>query len=553
MFKRFLLMLVMLFGVQQVFAASMLDRLKTFPELNSQEQYSFKSSQATLVKFWASWCPLCLSTLGETQQWRTDPDFAQVNIVSVASPSYLSEKPEKDFIEWYKALNYPDLPVLLDVGGKNTKEFGIAAYPSWALIDSEGNLQRIVKGHITKPQALALLRNKNADLKEVNRAFNQVYPQSSVARKSDKADPTQAPNPSQVANQSTHQSISAGQISKNNSSDAVVKPMQTRKIYLAGGCFWGVEAYFERIPGVVDAVSGYANGKTENPTYQDVIYRGTGHAETVEVTYDPARISLSQLLEYYFRVIDPTLLNRQGNDRGVQYRTGVYYTDEQEQSIIHQAIKKEQVKYKRPIVVENKPLKGFYIAEEYHQDYLAKNPNGYCHIDLNLADKPLDPASQSNDQIFIDPHNYHRPSDQELKQRLSPEQYRITVEQGTERAYTHQYDDFYEEGVYVDIISGEPLFSSQDKYDSQCGWPSFVKPIDPKVITEHADYSYNMYRIEVRSRVADAHLGHVFPDGPKDRGGLRYCINGGALNFIPSAELEAQGYGFLRPLFPVKS
>ena len=337
-------MLVMLFGVQQVFAASMLDRLKTFPELNSQEQYSFKSSQATLVKFWASWCPLCLSTLDETQQWRTDPDFAQVNIVSVASPSYLSEKPENDFIEWYKALNYPDLPVLLDVGGKNTKEFGIAAYPSWALIDSEGNLQRIVKGHITKPQALALLRNKNADLKEVNRAFNQVYPQSSVARKSDKADPTQVPNPSQVANQSTHQSISAGQISKNNSSDAVVKPMQTRKIYLAGGCFWGVEAYFERIPGVVDAVSGYANGKTENPTYQDVIYRGTGHAETVEVTYDPARISLSQLLEYYFRVIDPTLLNRQGNDRGVQYRTGVYYTDEQEQSIIHQAIKKEQVK-----------------------------------------------------------------------------------------------------------------------------------------------------------------------------------------------------------------
>ena len=538
-FLRLFVFMAFLFVSMPAMALTMLDALRSLPTVQqsaSAQTPLFKPNQATLVKFWASWCPLCLSTLDETQAWRQDPDFANTNIVSVASPSYLSEKPLKQFTEWYSSLNYAELPVLIDDGGKHTRRFGIAAYPSWALIDAEGNLLRVVKGHITKPQALALLKNKNADLKEVNRAFNQVYPT--------------------VDNKQPAASSSAVIASNNEkpSSAAVqdVKPMQTRKIYLAGGCFWGVEAYFERIPGIVDAVSGYANGNTVNPSYQDVIYRGTGHAETVEVTYDPARISLTQVLEYYFRVIDPTVLNRQGNDRGTQYRTGIYYTDENEQSIIHQAIKKEQRKYKAPIVVENKALDGFYLAEEYHQDYLVKNPNGYCHIDLNLADKPLEAASQSNNSIFIDPSLYHRPSDEELRQKLTPEQYRITVDHGTERAYTHAYDDFYETGVYVDIISGEPLFSSQDKYDAACGWPSFVKPIDPKVITEHADYSYNMYRIEVRSRVSDAHLGHVFPDGPKDRGGLRYCINGGALDFIPEADLESRGYGFLRPLFSSK-
>lgn len=517
LFRAFLFLCLTLAASSAGLAASMQDVLQKLPSVersDSTGSHYMTPKQATLVKFWASWCPLCLSTLYETQAWRSDPDFAKVNIISVASPSYLSEKPLASFTEWFNSLNYPELPVLLDDGGKHTRQFGIAAYPSWALIDPEGNLLRVVKGHINKPQALALLANKNADLKAVQREFNQVYP------------------------------------SQNNSQAPKVKPMQTRKIYLAGGCFWGVEAYFERIPGVIDAISGYANGKTANPSYQDVIYRQTGHAETVEVIYDPARISLAQLLEYYFRVIDPTSLNQQGNDRGIQYRTGIYFTDPQEESIIQQAIKKEQLKFKKPIVVENKPLQGFYMAEEYHQDYLAKNPNGYCHIDLNLADKPLDSASQLHQQLFIDPSLYHRPSDQELKQRLTPEQYRITVEHGTERAYSHQYDDFYEPGIYVDIISGEPLFSSTDKYDAQCGWPSFVKPIDPKVITEHADYSYNMYRIEVRSRVAQAHLGHVFPDGPKDRGGLRYCINGAALKFIPQAELEQQGYAYLRVLFP---
>lgn len=525
-------------------ASSMLDVLKELPQVHSlstseskqdhsasvrsdaSSGFNFVPKQATLVKFWASWCPLCLSTLEETQNWRADPDFANVNIVTVASPAYLGEKKKKDFIDWYTQLEYKNLPVLIDDKGQHTRRFGIAAYPSWAFIDADGNLQRIVKGHISKAQAMALLANKNADLGAHARTFSQAY--------------TTAEKPLD----------SKSEGSKDSGSDKhFVKPMEIRKIYLAGGCFWGVEAYFERIPGVIEAVSGYANGRTQNPRYEEVVHGGTGHAETVEVSYDPARINLAQVLAYYFRIVDPISLNRQGNDRGTQYRTGIYFTDPKEESIIAQAIKTEQAKYKKPIVVENIPLQGFYRAEEYHQDYLAKNPNGYCHIDLSLADKPLAGSLESNDKVFIDPSLYKRPSNEELKKRLSPEQYRITVEQATERAYSHQYDHFYEPGIYVDVISGEPLFSSVDKYDSGCGWPSFVKPIDPKVITEHPDYSYNMYRTEVRSRVADAHLGHVFLDGPKDRGGLRYCINGGALDFVAAADLDAKGYAYLKFLF----
>ena len=216
-------------------------------------------------------------------------------------------------------------------------------------------------------------------------------------------------------------------------------------------------------------------------------------------------------------------------------------------------------------MVENQPLIAFDEAEEYHQDYLAKNPNGYCHIDLNLVDKPLaeektplnlqngsntKAMQEQNTQstITVNPADYHVPKEEELRKTLSPLSYQVTQQNATERAFTHPYDHLFEAGIYVDIVSGEPLFSSDDKYDSGCGWPSFTKPIVPEVITEHLDTSYNMQRIETRSRVADAHLGHVFPDGPRDRGGLRYCINGAALKFIPKAEMEAAGYGYLLPL-----
>lgn len=330
----------------------------------------------------------------------------------------------------------------------------------------------------------------------------------------------------------------------------------TKTIYLAGGCFWGVEAYFERLPGVIDVISGYANGKTRQPKYEEVIYNGTGHAETIEVTYNPNQISLAEILAHYFRIVEPTSLNQQGNDRGTQYRTGIYYNDPADQAVISQALEALQEKYTAPIVIENQALQAFDAAEDYHQDYLAKNPGGYCHINVNLAHKPLDDSDvlitaeqeesstvDSSQSPQLKPQRFTVPSRSELTQKLSPIAYEVTQNNGTERAFSHEYDHLFEPGIYVDIVSGEPLFSSNDKFDSGCGWPSFSKPIDKAYVTEHRDDSFNMTRVEVRSDIADSHLGHVFPDGPRDRGGLRYCINGAALKFIPKDQMQGAGYG----------
>lgn len=315
-------------------------------------------------------------------------------------------------------------------------------------------------------------------------------------------------------------------------------------IYLAGGCFWGVEGYFERIDGIVDVVSGYANGTTKNPTYEDVIYKNTGHAETVELKYDPSKIDLTEILLYYFKVIDPTSLNKQGSDIGNQYRTGIYYTDVKQIDEIKKVIEVEQKKYKKDIVVEVLPLENFYKAEEYHQDYLKKNPTGYCHINLKEAETGVE-----RDPSLGDIDIYLKPSDEELREKLSKEEYNVTQKGSTERPFTHEYDKLDERGIYVDIVTGEPLFSSQDKYDAGCGWPSFTKPIDEKHIKQYNDKSLGMNRIEVKSSSGDSHLGHVFNDGPPDKGGMRYCINGSSLKFIPYEEMEKEGYGDLKTIF----
>ena len=309
---------------------------------------------------------------------------------------------------------------------------------------------------------------------------------------------------------------------------------EQRIIYLAGGCFWGLEAYMERIQGVTDAVSGYANGKGDTTNYQ--LLHATDHAETVKVTYDPNKISLDKLLQYYFRVIDPTSINKQGNDRGRQYRTGIYYQNEQDKAVIEAALKTLQSKYQAPIQIEVEPLKNYVEAEEYHQDYLKKNPNGYCHIDIKKADEPL-----------IDDKKYPKPSDAELKQKLTALQYDVTQGKHTERSFSNEYWDNFAPGIYVDITTGEPLFSSKDKFESGCGWPSFTKPIAAEVAEYQRDNSFNMTRIEVLSRSGHAHLGHVFDDGPRDKGGLRYCINSASIKFIPLDEMEKQGYGDLIP------
>ena len=305
-----------------------------------------------------------------------------------------------------------------------------------------------------------------------------------------------------VANTDNNKNKEAGM---NSNTQAVnIDNTKSKDIYLAGGCFWGIEAYVEKIPGVLDAVSGYANGNTENPSYEDLVYRNSGHAETVKVTYNPDEISLKTLLKYYLRVVDPTSLNKQGNDKGTQYRSGVYYTDEADKQIIEDVLKKEQNSYQAPIVVEVLPLKQFFKAEEYHQDYLKKNPTGYCHIDLNKASEPI-----------IDEDKYKKPSDEELKDKLSDTQYNVALKNDTERAFSNEYWDNFEKGIYVDITSGEPLFSSTDKFSSGCGWPSFSKPISKDLIKYSEDNSFNINLTVVRSLSAYIHIGHVFYDCQK--------------------------------------
>lgn len=322
-----------------------------------------------------------------------------------------------------------------------------------------------------------------------------------------------------------------------------------KEIYLAGGCFWGVEAYFRQIDGVLSAVSGYANGKTRQPTYQEVCHHGTGHAETVQICYDEQRISLETILQHFLRIIDPTTLNFQGNDVGVQYRSGVYYLQENEsdREMIARVLRDEQRKYHAPIVVENLPLQHFDLAEEYHQNYLGKNPNGYCHIDLALAKQPLNAGlSHQNEpekRTAWQADDYVKPNETALRQMLSEMQFYVTQQNGTERPFSHPYDHLFRKGIYVDIVSGEPLFSSADKFDSGCGWPSFAKPLMAEHIVEKEDLSHNMRRVEVRSRYGDSHLGHVFDDGLVELGGLRYCINGASLRFIELDEMDALGYG----------
>lgn len=305
-----------------------------------------------------------------------------------------------------------------------------------------------------------------------------------------------------------------------------------KEIYLAGGCFWGMEAYFDKVPGVTSVECGYGNGKTEDTTYEQV--DRTGHAETVHITYDEKETTLRRLLLYYLRVVDPTTLNKQGNDCGTQYRTGVYYTDESDEKIITRFFEEKQKNYDKKIRVEIEPLKNFIKAEEYHQKYLDKNPGGYCHINIAKADEPV-----------IDEEEYKRKSDEELKKELTKEQYQVTRENKTESPFANEYYDTFDDGIYVDITTGEPLFSGKDKFDSGCGWPAFSKPLIEDVVTKHEDFSCGMHRTEVRSRVGDAHLGHVFDDGPRALGGQRYCINSAALRFIPKKDMEKEGYGYL--------
>ena len=297
----------------------------------------------------------------------------------------------------------------------------------------------------------------------------------------------------------------------------------------------------QSIPGVIDAESGYANGTGEKDAdYKTVCTGKTGFRETVKVTYDSARVSLDQLLFAYFEVVDPTAVNRQGHDTGTQYQAGVYYADAESQATVERIAAIERARTPR-FSVEIGPLVNFFPAEEYHQNYLDKNPNGYCHIPFaeiaRLSKNPIDAG------------RYQKPEEDKIRAALTPEQFDVTQKSATERPFTSAFYGSKARGLYVDVVTGEPLFTSDDMYHSSCGWPSFAKPVEPSVVVERADNSHCMRRVEVRSRAGDSHLGHVFEGDSESPNGIRYCINGASLRFIRFEELEMQGYGYLREKF----
>ncbi len=314
---------------------------------------------------------------------------------------------------------------------------------------------------------------------------------------------------------------------------------QLAKAIFAGGCFWCMEPPFEQLDGVADVVSGYTGGEVENPTYQQVISGTTGHLEAIEVTHDPSVVSYQQLLEVFWRQIDPTDDGGSFVDRGSQYRSAIFYLNAEQQEAAGRSKQKlsESGRFSAPIVTAILPAKLFYAAEEYHQDYYKVNPLHYKRYRSGSG------RDQYIKQMWgeEDKSNYRKPTDVELRQRLTPLQYEVTQQEGTERAFDNPYWDNKAEGIYVDIVSGEPLFSSRDKYDSGTGWPSFSQPIAGDVLTEKVDRKLFSVRTEVRSRNADSHLGHVFPDGPPSTG-LRYCINSASLRFVSLSEMEQEGY-----------
>lgn len=315
---------------------------------------------------------------------------------------------------------------------------------------------------------------------------------------------------------------------------------ELERAIFAGGCFWCMVEPFDERPGIHEVISGYTGGTVKNPSYREVCSNKTGHVEAVEIVFDPNIVPYEELVTLFWQQIDPTDAGGQFHDRGSSYETAIFYTNEQQKEIAEQSKAKleESGKFKKPIVTPIMLAEPFYKAEEEHQYYYKKNQFHYKTY-----------KKGSGRQQFIEDHWKPKYDKEALKQTLSEEAYYVTQEDGTEAPFQNEYWNYDEPGIYVDIVSGEVLFSSKDKFASNCGWPSFTKPVNNKQVSEHVDTTHGMIRTEVRSSGADSHLGHVFEDGPIEQGGLRYCMNSAAMRFIKESDLEEEGYGKYKYIF----